>query len=128
VAAALLAPAVFCVTVAAADGPPVRVGTFTEVRTTKSGLGLTRLSFEATNTSGSPLALHFASSTAESASRFWKILKGPATLGAHSSASYVLEPRTHAYKLPNRTDLRVRLRIFTDSPLTVSSADVPLSR
>jgi hypothetical protein len=40
----------------------------------------------------------------------------------------VLEPSAHAYKLPNRSDLRVRLRIFTDSPLTVSSADVPLGR
>ncbi|MDX6316193.1 MAG: hypothetical protein QOF44_5657 [Streptomyces sp.] len=124
-AGALVAPAVACVAVAATASPPVRIH-FSQVLTTKTGI--TQLSFHATNTSGSALKLNFAASTDGSASRYWIVRTGPATLAPHHSADYVLRPHGHVYKLPGRSALRVRLRVFTDGPLTVSSADVPVKR
>ncbi|WP_262058086.1 hypothetical protein [Streptomyces sp. STR69] len=120
-AAVLLVPAAVCVTVAAASGPPIRL-VVSDVRGDSGGIhGLT---VQATNTGGTALAPHFASSTGESTSAYWTVRSGPAVLGPHRSARYELVPSTGRYSLPNRAHLRVRLRVFTDRPQTLSSTDI----
>ncbi|WP_043673373.1 membrane protein [Streptomyces xylophagus] len=121
VAAAVLAPAAACVAVAAASGPPIRL-VISGVRGDSGGVhGLT---VQATNTGDTALAPHFASSTGESTSAYWTVRSGPAVLGPHQSARYELVPSSGRYSLPNRAHLRVRLRVFTDRPQTLSSTDI----
>ena len=124
-AAVLVAPAAVCVTVAAASGPPIRL-VVSEVQGDSGGLhGLT---VEATNTGDTALAPHFASSTGESTSAYWTVRDGPAVLRPHQSARYVLVPSTGRYSLPDRAHLRVRLRVFTDRPQTLSSRDIQVPK
>ena len=112
--------------VAAAAPPPIRLD-ITHVTTT--GHGITALAFEATNTAGTPLTPHFALSKSQSASAPWTVRSGPAVLRPHQSARYVLHPRDGLYELPDaRHHLRLRLRVFTDAPMTISSTDVALPR
>ncbi|MET7568790.1 hypothetical protein ABZT04_09825 [Streptomyces sp. NPDC005492] len=123
--AVLLAPAAVCVTVAAASGPPIRL-VISNVRGDSGGIhGLT---VQATNTGDTALAPHFASSVGESASAYWTVHSGPAVLRPHQSARYVLVPNTGRYSLPNRAHLRVRLRVFTDRPQTLSSRDIQVPK
>ncbi|MFJ9250963.1 hypothetical protein [Streptomyces sp. NPDC101776] len=121
VAAAVLAPAAVCVAVAAASGPPIRL-TVSGVRGDSGGIhGLT---VRATNSGDTALTPHFASSTGESTSSYWTVRSGPAVLGPHQSARYELVPAGGSYSLPDRKRLRVRLRVFTDRPQTLSSVDI----
>ncbi|SED36255.1 hypothetical protein SAMN05216489_03248 [Streptomyces sp. 3213] len=122
-AAAVLAPAAVCVAVAAASGPPIRL-TVSDVRGDSGGIhGLT---VRATNSGDTALTPHFASSTGESTSSYWTVREGPAVLRPHQSARYVLVPGTGRYSLPHRAHLRVRLRVFTDRPQTLSSTDIQI--
>lgn len=121
VAAAVLAPAAACVAVAAASGPPIRM-TVSGVRGDSGRIhGLT---VRATNSGDTALTPHFASSTGESTSSYWTMRSGPAVLGPHQSARYELVPAGGSYSLPDRKHLRVRLRVFTDRPQTLSSVDI----
>ena len=120
-AAAVLAPAAVCVAVAAASGPPIRM-TVSGVRGDSGGIhGLT---VRATNSGDTALTPHFASSTGESTSSYWTVREGPAVLRPHQSARYELVPAGGSYSLPDRKHLRVRLRVFTDRPQTLSSVDI----
>lgn len=124
-AAAVLAPAAVCVAVAAASGPPIRL-TVSGVRGDSGGIhGLT---VRATNSGDTALTPHFASSTGESTSSYWTVREGPAVLRPHQSARYVLVPSTGRYSLPDRAHLRVRLRVFTDRPQTLSSTDIQVPK
>ncbi|RPF37193.1 hypothetical protein [Streptomyces sp. TLI_185] len=125
VAAAVLLPAAVSVTIAAASGPPIRL-VINDVRGDRGGIsGLTLL---ATNTGDTALAPHFASSTGESASGYWTVRSGPAVLRPHQSARYVLVASGGRYSLPHRAHLRVRLRVFTDRPQTLSSTDIQVPK
>jgi hypothetical protein len=91
--------------------------------------GITSVTLEATNTSGTTLTPNFAVSNGEGATGSWIIRTGPAVLRPHDSAHYVLLPSNRVFKLPkSHSHLRVRLRVFTDAPMTVSSADIPLPK
>lgn len=125
VAAAVLAPAAVCVAVAAGSGPPIRLAV-SDVRG-HSG-GISGLTVQATNTGDTALAPNFASSTGESTSAYWTVRNGPSVLGPHQSARYVLVPSNGRFPLPHRDHLRVRLRVFTDQPQTLSSADIHVPR
>lgn len=121
VAAAVLAPAAACVAVAAVSEPPIRL-TVSDARGDSGGIhGLT---VQATNTGDTALTPHFASSTGESTSSYWTVRSGPPVLGPHQSARYELVPAGGNYALPDRKRLRVRLRVFTDRPQTLSSVDI----
>jgi hypothetical protein len=54
---------------------------------------------------------------------YWRVVRGPRTLPAHGSARYELRPAAGRFPLP-RPGVRIRLRAFTASPQTLSSADV----
>lgn len=120
-AAAVLLPAVACVAVAAGSRPPIRLAVG-GVRA--DGTGITSLTVRATNTGGTALAPHFATSTSESPSGYWTVRSGPAVLRPHQSAHYVLVPGVGPFPVPHRARLRVRLRVFTDRPQTLSSTDI----
>ncbi|MFI7405211.1 hypothetical protein ACIBW9_32820 [Streptomyces sp. NPDC049541] len=124
-AAAVLAPAAVCVAVATASGPPIRLAVG-EVR--GDSRGISRLTVQATNTGGTPLTPNFAASTSENSSGYWTVRSGPAVLRPHESARYVLVPSAGRYSVPQRAHLRVRLRVFTDRPQTLSSADIPVPK
>ena len=51
---------------------------------------------------------------------------GPAALPAHASAVYRLRPPGPVFHVPGRPGTRIRLRVFTASPDTLSSMDVRL--
>ncbi|MFJ9906196.1 hypothetical protein ACIRVK_25445 [Streptomyces sp. NPDC101152] len=120
-AAAVLAPAALCVAVAAASGPPIRLAV-SDVR--GDSRGIDGVTVQATNTGGTALTPHFATGTGESVSSFWKVRGGPSVLGPHQSARYVLMPAQGRFAVPDRKHVRVRLRVFTDKPQTLSSADI----
>ncbi|MER6124810.1 hypothetical protein ABT173_19620 [Streptomyces sp. NPDC001795] len=118
---AVLAPAAVCVAIAAASGPPIRLAV-SDVQGNSSGIS--GLTVQATNTGDTALAPNFASSTGGGASAYWTVRSGPSVLGPHQSARYVLVPGNGRFPLPNRERLRVRLRVFTDRPQTLSSTDI----
>jgi hypothetical protein len=125
-AAGLVAPAVLCVTVAAASPPPLRL-TVSGVRTAaKIHRGITRITFEAVNTTGTALKPNFAIRRGQGASGWWRISSGPATVGPHASAWYVVLPPGKVYAASVTKKLRVYLCAFTGRPMTISSVRLSL--
>jgi hypothetical protein len=120
-AAAVLAPAAACVAIAAASAAPMRLAIGT-VRADNGGIST--LTVQATNNGDTALTPNFATSTGEGTSGYWTVRSGPSVLRPHQSARYVLVPGNGRYPIPNRTHLRIRLRVFTDRPQTLSSADI----
>jgi hypothetical protein len=87
---------------------------------------VSELTLRVTNTDDSALAPHFTFTTGQGMSRWWKVVRGPATLPAHASAVYRLRPPGPVFEVPRRPGTRIRLRVFTASPDTLSSMDVRL--
>lgn len=58
--------------------------------------------------------------------RWWTVVQGPATLPAHTSALYRIQPPERVFPVPERPGTRIRLRVFTASPDTLSSVDLRL--
>jgi hypothetical protein len=56
---------------------------------------------------------------------YFSVLRGPATLPAHTTATYELRPPGGTYALP-KPGHKIRLRVFTSSPQTLSSTYVTL--
>jgi hypothetical protein len=67
--------------------------------------------------------------TGQGMSQYWEVVRGPASLPAHTTARYELRPPAGPYLgryvIP-RAGVRVRLRAFTDAPQTLSSTYVRL--
>ncbi|WP_461081675.1 hypothetical protein [Streptomyces deserti] len=121
VAVLLLAPALVSAAVAATGTPPLRMRV-TAVRHA-SPKTVSRLTLQVTNTADSPLAPHFTLTTGQGMDPYWSIVRGPATLPAHATARYELRPPAGRFTVP-RPNVRIRVRAFTASPQTLSSADV----
>ncbi|MGW0609422.1 hypothetical protein [Streptomyces sp. NPDC002788] len=119
--ALLLVPALGSAAVAATGTPPLRMRV-TAVRHATPAT-VSRLALQVTNTDDTPLAPHFTLTTGQGMDPYWRIVRGPRTLPAHRTARYELRPPAGRYGLP-RPGVRIRLRAFTASPQTLSSADV----
>ncbi|MEW2248142.1 hypothetical protein AB0907_12475 [Streptomyces sp. NPDC006975] len=121
--ALLLAPALVSALIAATGTPPLRMRV-TEVRhATPSKVSL--LTVSVTNTGDRALTPHFMLTTGEGMGRYWSVLRGPVTLPAHGSAVYALRPPKGTFPVSrNNAKVRVRLRVFTGDPQTLSSIDV----
>ncbi|MER5832049.1 hypothetical protein ABT116_14685 [Streptomyces sp. NPDC002130] len=117
----LLAPALACAAVAATGTPPLRMRV-TAVRHS-SPATVSRLALLVTNTGDTALTPHFMLTTGQGMGPYWRVVRGPRTLSAHGTASYELRPPAGRFPLP-RPGARLRLRAFTASPQTLSSADV----
>jgi hypothetical protein len=125
-AAGLVTPAALCVAVAAASPPPLHL-TVSGIRTAaKVHRGITRITFEAVNTTGTALKPNFAIRRGQGASSWWRISSGPATVGPHTSAWYVLLPPGKVYSVSVTKKLRMYLCAFTGTPMTISSVRLPL--
>ncbi|MEU7719512.1 hypothetical protein AB0B29_16200 [Streptomyces tibetensis] len=117
----LLAPAAACAAVAATGTPPLRMRV-TAVRHPTAAT-VSRLALQVTNTGGTALSPHFMLTTGQGMGAYWQVVRGPRTLPAHGTAPYELRPPAGRFPLP-RPGARIRLRAFTASPQTLSSADV----
>ncbi|KUO14958.1 hypothetical protein [Streptomyces dysideae] len=78
-----------------------------------------------TNTDSAAVAPHFTLTTGQGMNPYWTIVRGAATLPAHTSARCELRPPSGRFGLP-RPGVRIRLRAFTAVPQTLSRADVRL--
>jgi hypothetical protein len=128
VAAGLVVPALVCVTIAAASPPPLRMSLAPRYATHHRQAGVTAVAVRVVNTTGTSLSPHFASRMGQGASDWWTVATGPATLGAHSSADYRVEPQGKFLPFPSGTRARTCLIAVTGTPMTISSADLPLAR
>lgn len=122
----LVAPALVSAVVAVTGKPPLRMEIASVRRTAADANVLTRLTLRVTNTDDSALEPHFMLSVGQGLNQYWTILKGPATLPAHATAGYVIRPPVHGkFPLPG-PQARLRLRVFTPTPQTLSSMDLHL--
>ncbi|MEV0634029.1 hypothetical protein AB0I77_03445 [Streptomyces sp. NPDC050619] len=119
----LLCPALASAAWAATGTPPLRMRVASVHRA--SATAVSRLTLRVTNTDDTPLTPHFTLTAGQGMYPYWSIVRGPATLPAHTSATYELRPPNGRYPLP-RPGARIRLRALTPSPQTLSSADVRL--
>jgi hypothetical protein len=81
---------------------------------------LERLTVQVTNTTGSPVSPHFATSTGATTSPYWKVSSGPAVLAAGRSARYVLLAPSGGVGGPGVND-RILLRAVAPSPMSLST-------
>ncbi|WP_053667919.1 hypothetical protein [Streptomyces sp. NRRL B-1140] len=117
----LLAPALACAAVAATGTPPLRMRVTAVQHPTAATVS--RLALRVTNTGDTALTPHFMLTTGQGMAAYWRVVRGPRTLRAHGTAPYELRPPTGRFPLP-LPGVRIRLRAFTASPQTLSSADV----
>ncbi|MGX1560046.1 hypothetical protein [Streptomyces sp. NPDC055506] len=119
--ALLLAPALGGAAVAATGTAPLRMRVTAVSRPTP--VTVSRLTLQVSNRDGTALTPHFTLTTGQGMDPYWRVVRGPRTLAAHSTARYELRPPSGRFALP-LPGARVRLRAFTASPQTLSSADV----
>ncbi|MFI6855315.1 hypothetical protein [Streptomyces sp. NPDC050416] len=120
-AALLLMPALGGAAVAATGTPPLRMRVVAARHLTAATVS--RLTLQVSNTDDTALAPHFTLTMGQGMDPYWRIVRGPRTLPAHATARYELRPPSGRFTLP-RPGARIRLRAFTASPQTLSSADV----
>ncbi|HEY0444065.1 MAG TPA: hypothetical protein VGC90_07580, partial [Candidatus Limnocylindrales bacterium] len=89
-AAALVAPALACLAVAVLTAAPLRMQILGADAHSAGNHGLWRLQVRVENVSSRPLAPHFAVSTNQSMSAYWRADAGPAVLQPHETATYTL--------------------------------------
>ncbi|WP_328549503.1 MULTISPECIES: hypothetical protein [unclassified Streptomyces] len=123
-AAALLAPALVCVAIAAASPPPLRMSLSPHFAKHHARVGITAIDVRAVNTTGTALAPHFASRTGQGASNWWTIASGPAVLAPHASADYRVEPASGFRALPGGHGPGTYLIAVTGTPMTITSAHI----
>ena len=122
-AALLLAPALVSAVLAVSGKPPLRMEVASVRRASASAVS--RLTLQVTNTEDSALEPHFMLTVGQGLKQYWTILRGPSTLPAHGTARYELRPPTGRFALPG-PHARLRLRVFTPTPQTLSSMDLHL--
>ncbi|NEA97661.1 hypothetical protein [Streptomyces sp. SID13726] len=118
----LLSPALASALLAATGTPPLRM----EVAAVRHDARvMSRVTLRVTNTDDDALTPHFTFTRGQGMYPYFSVLRGPATLPAHTTATYELRPPEGTYALP-KPGQRIRLRAFTSSPQTLSSAFVQL--
>lgn len=123
VALLVLSPALVSAALAVTGTPPLRMRV-TGLQRARPADG-SRLTIRVVNTADSALTPHFMLTVGQGMSRYWTVVRGPATLPAHATARYELRPPAGGYGLP-RAGARIRLRAFTAVPQTLSSVYVRL--
>ncbi|GAV39516.1 hypothetical protein [Streptomyces acidiscabies] len=118
-----LVPALLSTALAVTGSPPLRMSV-ASVRLA-SPRALSRLTVDVRNVEGTALVPHFTVSTGQGMPPYWTVVSGPARLAGHSSARYELRPPRGTFTLPARSSRpRIRLRVFTGDPQTLSSQDI----
>ncbi|MDT0440344.1 hypothetical protein [Streptomyces doudnae] len=115
----VLCPALVSAGVAVTGSPPLRLAV-TGVR--RDGAhAVARLTLRVTNSGTSKLTPHYMLTTSQGMSRFWSVVRGPATVPAHGTVTVAVRPPDGRFDLPTRAGTRVRLRVFTPAPQTLTS-------
>jgi hypothetical protein len=125
-AAGLLAPAVLCTGIAAASPPPLRLTIDREAVADRPRPGISRLTVEAVNTTGTAIAPHFATRTGQGASGWWAVSSGPSVLAPHAHARYVLRAPGGFHALPGGKNPHLYLIAVSGTPMTITTTPVPL--
>ncbi|MFI9804266.1 hypothetical protein ACIHEJ_07825 [Streptomyces sp. NPDC052301] len=118
----LVTPALVSAGLAATGGPPLRMDITAARRA--SAHSLSALTVRVTNTGGDALTPHYMLTTGQGMNRYWSLVRGPATIPAHSTATVELRAPSGRYPLPLKTYTHLRLRAFTAAPQTLSTRDV----
>ncbi|WP_262060566.1 hypothetical protein [Streptomyces sp. STR69] len=126
-AAGLLAPAVVCVTIAAASPPPLRMNVTADIVERSGHRDITQLVARVVNTTATRLTPHFASRLGQGASDWWTASGGPESLAPHASATYVVKPPGGVRRVPGGSHPRFFLIAVTGTPMTLTSARIPTS-
>ncbi|MDV9178543.1 hypothetical protein R6V09_51530, partial [Streptomyces sp. W16] len=126
-AAGLLAPAVVCVTIAAASPPPLRMNVTADIVERSGHRDITRLVARVVNTTATRLTPHFASRLGQGASDWWTASGGPQSLAPHASATYVVKPPGGVRRVPGGSHPRFYLIAVTGTPMTITTARIPTS-
>ncbi|MEY9967510.1 hypothetical protein ABIA33_005581 [Streptacidiphilus sp. MAP12-16] len=122
----LLAPTVAYLVGAVLTPPPLAMRVTAIAGSSGSGVqalsnDVRQLRVAVSNRTGSTLRPHFATSTGATISDYWTVLVGPAVLGPHASADYVLRAPYGAVGGPGVRG-RFLLRAVTPEPMSLSSA------
>ncbi|MFF8725831.1 hypothetical protein ACF073_04990 [Streptomyces sp. NPDC015171] len=120
--AMLVAPALVSAALAATGTPPLRMDV-TATRHTSARV-LSRLTLRIANTGTTALTPHYMLTTGQGMSRYWALVRGPATIPAHSAAAVELRAPGGGFAVPSKRGTRLRLRAFTGDPQTLSTQEV----
>ncbi|MEV0737830.1 hypothetical protein AB0I51_18065 [Streptomyces sp. NPDC050549] len=126
-AAGLLAPAVVCVTIAAAGPPPLRMSVTADIVERSGHRDITQLVTRVVNTTATRLTPHFASRLGQGASDWWTASGGPESLAPHASATYVVKPPGGLRRVPGGSHPHFYLIAVTGTPMTITTARIPTS-
>ncbi|MFJ3773117.1 hypothetical protein ACIPX0_15610 [Streptomyces sp. NPDC090075] len=126
--ALLLAPALASAALAASGRPPLRMEVTALRRTGKSAAVVREMTLRVVNTGSAALTPHYTLTTGQGMSMYWLLVRGPATIPGHGTASVELRPPNGRFGIPTKPSTRIRLRAFTADPQTLSSQDVRLRR
>ena len=126
--ALLLAPALASAALAASGRPPLRMEVTALRRTGKSAAVVREMTLKVVNTGSAALTPHYTLTTGQGMSMYWLLVRGPATIPGHGTASVELRPPNGRFGIPTKPSTRIRLRAFTADPQTLSSQDVRLRR
>ncbi|MFJ3309311.1 hypothetical protein ACIPSA_40960 [Streptomyces sp. NPDC086549] len=121
----LITPALVSAALAVSGRPPLRIQV-TSVRRTSESV-VSALILKVVNTEDSALTPHYTLTTGQGMNKYWSVVRGPATIPAHSTVSVELRPPEGRFPLP-RPSVRIRLRAFTATPQTLSSQDIKLRK
>ncbi|MFG2934914.1 hypothetical protein [Streptomyces sp. NPDC048282] len=124
--ALLLAPALASAALAASGRPPLRMEVTALRRTGKSAAVVREMTLRVVNTGSAALTPHYTLTTGQGMSMYWLLVRGPATIPGHGTASVELRPPNGRFGIPTKPSTRIRLRAFTADPQTLSSQDVRL--
>ncbi|MFC8514777.1 hypothetical protein [Streptomyces sp. NPDC057257] len=123
--ALLVTPALVSAAVAATGSPPLKMRV-TAVRRV-SAYVVSGLTLRVTNVDGTALTPHFMLTSNQGSSMYWSLVRGPATIPAHSTVRIEIRPAHGRIALPTKPSTRLRLRAFTAAPQTLSSAYVHIT-
>ncbi|MER6531938.1 hypothetical protein [Streptomyces sp. NPDC001508] len=123
VSALLVFPALLSAALAVTGTPPLRMRV-ASVRHASAGV-VSALTLRVTNSAGDALTPYFTLTTGQGMNRYWSLVRGPATIPAHGTATLELRPPKGRFTVPG-PHTRIRLRAFTATPQTLSSQDVHL--
>lgn len=125
----LVAPALVSAVVAVTGRPPLRMRVASvhrvSVNSANTANTVSALTLRVVNEGDTPLTPHYTLTTTQGMSRYWSLVRGPATIAAHGTARVEIRPPQGRFRVPG-PGVRVRLRAFTAGPQTLSSQDVRL--
>ncbi|MEU9385466.1 hypothetical protein AB0D38_32880 [Streptomyces sp. NPDC048279] len=119
-------PALVSAALAVSGRPPLRMEVTALRRAERSAAVVRAMTLTVVNTGGTPLTPHYTLTTGQGMSRYWLLVRGPATIPGHGTASVELRPPDGRFGIPAKPGTRIRLRAFTSDPQTLSSRYVTL--